>query len=81
MNNSNSKVIAFEPIPKSFKKLNLLKKKFHDRLLIFNVGIGDKTETKKIFYDINNLQWANFNSEVKKIDYLKNTKNQLNVKL
>ena len=26
LNNSNSKVIAFEPIPKSFKKLNLLKK-------------------------------------------------------
>ena len=45
------------------------------------MGIGDKTETKKIFYDINNLQWANFNSEVKKIDYLKNTKKSTKCKI
>jgi len=81
LNNSNSKIIAFEPMPKSFKKLNLLKKEFHDRLLTFNVGVGDKTQTKKIFYDVDNLQWANFNSEVKKIDYLKNTKKSTKCKI
>ena len=79
--NSNSKVIAFEPVPKSFKKLNSIKKEFPNRLFTHNIGIGDKIESKKIYYDSNNLQWANFNSELKKIDYLKNNKKTIKCKI
>ena len=81
LENSNSRVIAFEPVPESFNKLNLLKKKFINRLYVYNIGIGEKNETKKIYYDKNNLQWANFNPELKKIDYLKNTKKSLKCKI
>ena len=81
LENSNSRVIAFEPMPKSFNKLNLLKKLFVNRLYTYNIGIGDKEEIKKIHYDKNNLQWSNFNSELKKINYLKNTKKSLKCKI
>lgn len=74
LENSNSKVIAFEPIKKSYKKLIHLNKIFKDRFYGFNIGIGEKNKISKIYYDENNLQWAHFNSEVKEIDYLKNTK-------
>lgn len=74
LNNSSSTVIAFEPIQKSFNSLKHLKRKFNNRFYISKIGIGDKKMKKTIYCDKNNLQWANFNPEVNKIDYLKDTK-------
>ena len=81
LENSNSKVIAFEPMPASFKKLKKIKNVYSDRLFIYNIGIGDKEGIKNLHYDKNNLQWANFNSELKKIDYLKNSNRSLKCKI
>jgi len=81
LENSNSRVIAFEPMPESFNRLNLLKKIFINRLYTYNIGIGEKEEIKKIHYDKHNLQWANFNPEIKKINYLKNSKISLKYKI
>ena len=81
LENSLTKIIAFEPMPKSFKKLQYLKKKYKDRLIIFNVGVGDKQTNKTLYYDENNLQWANFNNEVNKIDYLRNNNKRINCKI
>ena len=81
LENSNSRVIAFEPMPTSFNKLNALKGIFINRLFAYNIGIGEKEEIKKIHYDKKNLQWANFNPEVKKISYLNNTKKSLKCKI
>ena len=81
LENSNSKVIAFEPMPESFKKLKKIKNTFSDRFYPYNIGIGKKNETKKLNYDSNNLQWANFNPELKKIDYLKNNKKSVECKI
>ena len=82
LENSNSKVIAFEPMPISFDKLNSLKEIFINRLFAYNIGIGEKNEKKKIYYDKKNLQWANFNNhEIKSINYLKNNKKSLKCKI
>ena len=81
LENSDSKVIAFEPMPSSFKKLKKIKNIFGDRLDAYNIGIGKKEETRNLYYDKNNLQWANFNSELKKIDYLKNSKKSVKCKI
>jgi FkbM family methyltransferase len=72
LQNSKSKVIAFEPSKRSFKKLSILKKKYHDRIYFFNLGLGNKTKNSNLYYDKNNSLWANFNPEVHEIDYLKN---------
>ena len=81
LENRDSKVIAFEPMPESFKKLKKIKDIFGDRFYTYNIGIGEKEKTKKLYYDNKNLQWANFNPELKKIDYLKNTKKSIRCKI
>tara|TARA_B100001540_G_C15672775_1_gene580974 strand:+ start:217 stop:1014 length:798 start_codon:yes stop_codon:yes gene_type:complete len=81
LENSKSKVVAFEPFPKSFKKLQFIKKNYVSRFYPYNIGIGEKEKTEKLYYDKNNLQWANFNPEVRKIDYLKNSKLSVSCKI
>ena len=69
LQNSSAKIIAFEPIPKTFNELSKIRKNYSDRFFIYNIGLGHKKTKKNIYYDKNNLQWANFNPEVNKIDY------------
>jgi len=68
-------------MPKSFKELQNIRKKYVNRFFIFKVGIGEKKTNKIIYYNAKNLQWANFNNEVNKIDYLKNNNKQLKCKI
>jgi FkbM family methyltransferase len=78
LENSKAKVIAFEPMPNAFNNLIKIKKKFMSRFFIYNIGLGNKIERKKLNYNPSNLQWSNFNPEVNKINYLKyNNKNIL----
>jgi FkbM family methyltransferase len=77
LENSSSKVLAFEPIPKSFKKLQNIKKNYLHRFFIYKLGVGDKKSKKIISYNEKNLQWANFNSEVNKINYLEKNNKKL----
>ena len=81
LENSSAKIIAFEPMPKSFTELNKIKKNYSNRFFIYNIGLGDKKVRKNINFDKNNLQWANFNPEVNKIDYLKNNKRKIRCSL
>ena len=81
LENSLTKIIAFEPMPQSFKELQNLKKEYKDRLSIFNIGVGDKQTNKTLYYDKNNLQWANFNNEVNSIDYLRNNNKKMKCKI
>ena len=77
LENSSAKIIAFEPMPKTFNELIKLKKKYPNRFFINQMGLGQKKAQKVIYFDKDNLQWANFNSEVNKIDYLKNNKKKI----
>ena len=77
LENSSTKIIAFEPMPKTFSELIKIKKKYPKRFYINQIGLGEKKVKKNIYFDKDNLQWANFNSEVNKIDYLKNNKKKI----
>ena len=81
LKNSLTKIIAFEPMPQSFRQLQNLKKEYKNRLNIFQIGVGDKKTNKTLYYDKNNLQWANFNNEVNSIDYLKNNNKKIKCKI
>ncbi len=74
LKNSNSKIVAFEPHLISFKKLSKLKKKYPDRIKVFNFGLSNQNKILNLYYDKENSLWANFNPEVNEIDYLKNNK-------
>ena len=47
LENSSTKVIAFEPLSKTFKKLIKIKKNYSDRFFIYNIGLGEKKTKKK----------------------------------
>ena len=77
LENSSTNIIAFEPMPKTFNELIKIRKNYSNRFFIYNIGLGHKKAKKNIYYDRKNLQWANFNPEVNKIDYLKNNKKKI----
>ena len=75
LEHSNSKVYAFEPISKSFKKLKKYEKFYKKKFFVFNVAISDKIGKKKIYLDKKNLHWSSLDTEIKSINYLKGVKN------
>ncbi len=77
LENSSAKIIAFEPMPKTFNQLIKIKKIYPNRFYINRIGLGQKKTKKNIYFDKNNLQWANFNPEVNKINYLKDNKKKI----
>jgi FkbM family methyltransferase len=72
LKNSNSKIIAFEPSNASFKQLTILKKKYLNKIKIYNFGLGNSNKNLNLSYDKKNSLWANYNPEVQAIHYLKN---------
>jgi len=77
LENSSAKIIAFEPMPKTFNELVKIKKNYSNRFFIYKLGLGQKKTKKNLYFDKNNLQWANFNPEVNKIKYLKYNKKKI----
>ena len=71
--NSKSKIIAFEPSKMCFKELCRLKKKFPNKINIFNFGLGNHNKNLNLYYDKKNSLWSNYNPQVQNIYYLKNT--------
>ena len=60
LENSFAKIIAFEPMTKSFTELNKIKKNYSNRFFIYNIGLGDKKVKKNInmpfMYSLNSSQ-------------------------
>jgi len=70
LENTNAYVIAFEPIPSAFKKLQKLSLSFPDRFKPENIGLGNVTKLSKIFYSDLTSEFASFANEVNEIDYV-----------
>ena len=78
LDNSKTKVIAFEPLSLNFTKLKKLKNKYFNRLFLYNIGLSNKKKRSKIKFNKKNLHWANFDAEINQIDYLKkNTSSEI----
>jgi hypothetical protein len=71
LSDTNSKVISFEPLPKAFKKLKLIKSSFNDRLEIHNVAIGIKDEVLELFYGTEKSEKASLMKDLEKFPLLK----------
>ena len=81
LENTAAKVIAFEPMPILFNKLKKIKNIYPERFFIYNLGLGENNEIKKLNYNSKNLQWSNFNPEVNKINYLKSNNRNIECKI
>lgn len=73
LENSNSTVIAFEPIFEQFKSLQSIKKEFPERVIIENLGVGSvHNEVRSIYFNKDAMSHASFSKEVLEIPYLNN---------
>ena len=64
---ANSKIYSYEPIKNNF---NLLKEntKDIDNIMPVNVAVGSKTETRKMYYGLNNIGECSFKHGVEQIE-------------
>ncbi len=76
LENSKTKVIAFEPLQGAFLGLKKTQLQFNDRLEIFNYAIGDENAQKKIYFSNDRSELASFNKDSNKLSFVKN-KNKL----
>ena len=68
------KVIAFEPMPKTFIELKKIELKNKKNFKCFNVALSNKSGLTKIFYTNPLSQLSSISINLKKINFLRNQK-------
>jgi len=72
LENTNSRVISFEPVPATFEKLRKETESYIDRITYENMGVGAINEELIIHFNSDALAHASFSEEVKQINYVTN---------
>ena len=72
MNSTETKVMAFEPMKGSFIELQKIKKKYGNRIDLYNFAIGDENVQKEIYFSNDRSELASFNKESNKLSFVKN---------
>jgi FkbM family methyltransferase len=67
---TDSRVIAFEPLPKTFAILAKLQTRFPRRLITLNKGVGDQNAELDLHFGDEDSTLASFSKEVNEIDYV-----------
>lgn len=67
---TGASVIAFEPLPKAFDALQALVRRYPQRLIAVNKGVGDRDAELEINYGEEDSEWASFSQEVNAIGYV-----------
>lgn len=79
---SNTRVIAFEPLPKSFARLNELSHLYGERFQCINLGVAEVSGVRAIHFGERFEEWASFSAEVSNVDYVgKANKDTLDLRL
>ena len=78
--NTDADVISFEPLKTPFSKLRDLKKRWGDRLLIVNTGLGSTESNEIIYFDEDTTSHASLIQDVNNLSYVSN-KNQEKISL
>jgi FkbM family methyltransferase len=65
-----TKVIAFEPLPKAFKSLEAIRKEFPDRFRCFNLGIADRDTVLTLHFGEEDSELASYSAEVNHIGFI-----------
>jgi FkbM family methyltransferase len=69
---TNSRVISFEPLSTTFKKLAETTEHQKERVKLENKGVSNKTGMLTIHYNPNALAHASFSEDIKKVGYVSN---------
>ncbi len=76
LDETNSKVIAFEPLPKAFEELKEIEKKFSSRLDVYNFGIGNKNSNLELNYSTEKSELASFIEDLDKLSFIDSKNNK-----
>lgn len=76
LKNTESKVISFEPLKKSFSKLRELEDIWGDRLLLVNKALGAKESIETIHFNENKSSHASLIQEINELNYVLNHKKE-----
>ena len=68
---TNSNVIAFEPLPSAFSQLTKLKEEYSTRFEAYSCGIGSKKEKMALYFGKDD-ELGSFSTEVNQIDFIGN---------
>lgn len=78
----NCKVIAFEPLPKCYEKLLILKDEYPERFMPVNMGVADKGSILELNFGDEDSEFASFSKEINKISYVgESNVNKINVEV
>ena len=73
---TNSEVIAFEPLPKAFEELKEIEKNFSSRLNVYNIGIGNKNSNLELNYSTEKSELASFIQDLDKLSFIDSKNNK-----
>ena len=73
---TNSEVIAFEPLPKAFEELKEIEKNFSSRLNVYNFGIGNKNSNLELNYSTEKSELASFIEDLDKLSFIDSKNNK-----
>jgi len=73
---TNSEVIAFEPLPKAFEELKEIEKNFSSRLDVYNIGIGNKNSNLELNYSTEKSELASFIEDLDKLSFVDSKNNK-----
>lgn len=74
LSHTSSNVIAFEPLKSVYSELQNNLGEFKDRVVLENLGIGNKKDITEIYYSDEKTTHASFSKIVGSIDYVNNNK-------
>ena len=80
---TNSKVISFEPLPDAFRELEVLKKDFNERLEVFNIAISNENKKQDLYFGNEKSEKASLMKNLEKLSFVgkvNNNKISVNVK-
>jgi len=70
LNNKNTKVIAFEPIPKNCDKLSVICKEYGNRFKFFKIALSNKDGFSKLNFGKNTTEHSSLETKINKIPYV-----------
>ena len=70
---TNSKVISFEPLPDAYRELEVLKKKFSERLEIFNIAISNQNKKQDLYFGNKKSEKASLMENLEKLSFVGET--------
>lgn len=76
LSSTNTKVIAFEPLPEAYETLNHLQSKFPNRIQTVNAGVGNCNEMMELKYGNPKSELASFSGNKNLIKFLEIENNQ-----